>query len=174
MPAPCHLTADLQALEPNELLADWRWLVREENTPILATAFGDLFLRDSEGRIHFLDLLCGELKLVAETEAGFSESCGKIEWREQYFVGHLIMELRKLHGPLPSGKCFSCKVPLFLGGKLEPENFRICDLLVHASVLGQLAEQSQALPGRNLVNGFAAEPKARTDSLLAKLQRWFR
>jgi hypothetical protein len=31
--------------------------VSPDFTPVLMTAFGDLFLRDQSGRIHFLDLM---------------------------------------------------------------------------------------------------------------------
>src|SRR5437762_3538150 len=42
------------------------------NTPqSLMTAFGDLFLRDDEGRVHFLDLMAGEFKPVADSQDEF-------------------------------------------------------------------------------------------------------
>ena len=45
MSVPAHLTITTDALSFDSLLADWRWLVHPGYTPVLMTAFGDLFLR---------------------------------------------------------------------------------------------------------------------------------
>lgn len=146
MNVPEHLIIRSDGLPFAELLSDWRWLVQENCTPVMMTAFGDLFLRDQAGHIHFLDLMCGQFKEVAVSQEAFDRLCDDREQRRAYFSWILLMELRKIHGPPADGQCFSCKVPLSLGGKMEASNFSPTDIQVHYSVLGQLQQQVSLLP----------------------------
>ena len=139
-------TIDFDRSQIDSLLEDWRWLVQPNFTPILMTAFGDLFLRDVSGRIHFLDVMAGEFQLVADSEEEFNRLCENEEQREKWFCSGLLSEVRKLHGDLARGECFSCKVPLSLGGELTAANFDRLDCAVHYSVLGQIHEQTKYLP----------------------------
>ena len=109
----------VDSLNVESLLSDWRWLVVGNYTSVLMTAFGDLFLRDEVGNIHFLDVTSGEFKQVAESQEEFHRLCSDREQRRVWFAGFLVMELRKIHGELARGECFGCKIPLSLGGKLE-------------------------------------------------------
>ncbi len=81
---------------------------------------------------------CGEFKQVAASLEEFDGLCESKQQQQNWFVGDLVMQLQKLHGDLATGQCYSCKIPLSLGGQLEPDNFQPCDIEVHCSVLGQL------------------------------------
>jgi hypothetical protein len=146
MAIPTHLTIQGDNLAFDILLADWRWLVQPSFTPVLMTAFGDLFLRDEVGHIHFLDLMTGEFEQVANSPDEFDRLCEDREQRRSWFVGFLLIELRRLRGGLAPGQCYSCKIPLSLGGQLKADNFECMDLGVHFSVLGQLHRQTKHLP----------------------------
>ena len=146
MAVPSHLTIKTDSQLFDLLLSDWRWLVPPNFTPAVMTAFGDLFLHDHSGRIHFLDLMSGEFKQVAESQEEFDYLCEDGELRRSWFVGFLLPEVRKLRGDLTAGQCYSCKIPLSLGGQLEPTNFERTDLQVHYSILGQLHRQTRLLP----------------------------
>jgi hypothetical protein len=37
----------------DSLLSGWRWLGSVDFTPVLMTVFGDLFLKDPAGKVHF-------------------------------------------------------------------------------------------------------------------------
>ena len=152
MSVPAHLTIPVEGLPFDELLADWSWLVAGKFTPVMMTAFGDLFLRDEAGQIHFLDLMAGEFKTVTSSQAEFEQDCEDREKRRVWFLGFLLTELRRLRGPLVTGECYSCKVPLALGGELEEDNFERMDLRVHYSVLGQLHRQTKHLPPGTQIN----------------------
>ena len=152
MAVPAHLTIATDGLPFDALLSDWRWLVSPDFTPVLMTAFGDLFLRDKSGRVHFLDLMSGEFKPVANSQEAFERLCEDREQRRSWFVGFLFTEVRKLRGELVAGQCYSCKTPLSLGGQLEPDNFERADLQVHYSILGQLHEQTRHLPAGTKIN----------------------
>ena len=171
MSVPAHLTAKMDGLSAESLLADWRQLVPTTYTPVVMTALGDLFLRDEAGRIHFLDLMCGELKQVAISQEEFDGLCESREQRQSWFVSHLVMELRKLHGELPAGRCFSCKVPLSLGGQLDADDFQPCDIQVHYSVLGQLHAQTRHLPPGTKVDSITTESR---DEDTTQKRSWWR
>jgi hypothetical protein len=146
MTVPEHLTIKTDGVPFALLLSDWRWLVSPEFKPVLMTTFGDLFLCDQSGGIHFLDLMSGEFKQVAESQEEFDRLCEDRERRRGWFIGFLFTEVRKLCGSLAAGECCSCKQPLSLGGQLEPDNFERTDLQVHYSILGQLHRQTKHLP----------------------------
>jgi len=157
MAVPAHLTIKTDGLPFDEMLSDWRWLVSPDFTPVLMTAFGDLFLRDKAGRVHFLDLMAGEFKPVAESQEEFDRLCDDRERRRSWFVGFLFTEVRKLRGELVTGKCYSCKIPLSLGGQLEPDNFEQTDLQVHYSIFGQLHQQTRHLPAGTKIDTIKIE-----------------
>ena len=146
MPIPSHLVIKTEGVDFEGLLSDWRWLVGADLRPIVATAFGDLFLRGEFGRIYFLNAMIGELKVVADSEDAFERLCEDREQRRSLFLSSFLMEVRNLRGELAPGHCYSCEIPLSLGGQLEPENFEPADLSTHFSILGQLYRQTRHLP----------------------------
>jgi hypothetical protein len=152
MAIPAHLVIPIEGLPFDSLLADWRWLIGGNYTPILMTAFGDLFLRDDAGHIHFLDLMAGQFKQVAKSDEEFNTLCQDRERRRTWFLGFFLTEIRKALGELAPGECYGCKIPLSLGGELTPENFERTDLRTHYSVLGQLHRQTHNLPLGTKIN----------------------
>ena len=146
MPIPAHLLANTDGIDVNALLSDWRWLVPENLKPTVTTAFGDVFLCDEAGKVHFLDTLYGELKQAASSQTEFEQLCEDRDFRRKYFQSFFVMEMRKMHGELQVGECYSCDVPPTLGAELEPEEFERTNLDVHLSILGQVHRQTKHLP----------------------------
>jgi hypothetical protein len=157
MPVLTHLTIKIEGLPFDSLLSDWRWLVSADFTPILMTFFGDLFLCDPSGRVHFLDLMSGEFKQVAESQEEFDNMCEERDQRSSWFLGVLRNEVRKSCGELAAGECYSCKKPLSLGGQLDADNFERTSLQVHYSILGQLHQQTRHLPAGTKINSIKIE-----------------
>jgi hypothetical protein len=176
MPVPAHLTAKFGDIPTEQLLRDWQWLLGGSYTPVLMTALGDLFLRDETGQVHFLDLMCGELKQAAASQEDFERLCNDREQARSWFVGYLVTELCGLYGELADGQCYSCKVPLSLGGRLEASNFERADIRVHYSILGQLHRQTRDLPPGTRIDEVRIESPpqgSRPASLWQRLRRWF-
>jgi hypothetical protein len=117
------------------------------------------FVSTRRGNVHFLDLMWGELKQVAQSQDEFNQLCEDREQRRRWFIGFLLMELRKLRGHLAPGECYSCKIPLSLSGQLDTENFERMDLGVHYSVLGQLHHQTKNLPPGTRIDSIKIEPR---------------
>lgn len=158
MAVPEHLTINVKDLTSDTLLEDWRWLVGGNCQPLLMTALGDMFLQDNIGWIYFLDLMSGTFRLVAESPEEFDKMCDDREQRKTWFAGFLVMELRKRFGELGPGQCYSCKIPLSLGGQMQPDNFSRMDLRVHYSILGQLQQRVKKLPPGTKIDGIKIEP----------------
>jgi hypothetical protein len=158
MAVPGHLTISIDGLPFDSLLSDWRWLVAPMFTPVLMTAFGDLFLRDEAGSIHLLDLMSGQFTQVAPSQTEFDRLCDDREQRRSWFLGFLLTEVRKLRGDLAPRQCYSCKTPLSLGGQLDAGNFERTDLEVHYSLFGQLHRQTRDLPTGTKIQDIKIEP----------------
>src|SRR5450759_2257188 len=109
MSVPAHLTIKTDGLPFDSMLSDWRWLVPPDFTPVLMTAFGDLFLRDQSAGVHFLDLMSGNIKQVAESPEEFERLCEDRERRRSWFMSFLLTEVRKLRGELAARECYSCR-----------------------------------------------------------------
>lgn len=169
MAVPAHLIIKIEGIPFDSLLSNWRWLVSPDFTPVLMNAFGDLFLRDKSGGIHFLDLMSGGFKRVAQSQEEFDQLCDDREQRRSWFIGFLLTEVRKLCGELAPGECYSCKTPLTLGGQLEADNFERTGLEVHYSILGQLHQQTRHLPAGTKIQGVNIE----TPNQDPKPKRWW-
>src|SRR5258708_21218149 len=66
-PRIVDLTIPLSGLDTEALLRDWRWLVPSEFTPVQMSKFGHWFFSDPGGRMHYLDLIEGDLRQIAQS-----------------------------------------------------------------------------------------------------------
>src|SRR5438876_11015888 len=76
----------IQHLDIERLLAEWRWLCRGRMTLVARTAFGDLFLADELGQISGLDVSMGKVEKVAESETEFRSLLQSTEKRGAWFA----------------------------------------------------------------------------------------
>jgi len=170
MAVPTHLTIKTDGLPFDSLLSDWRWLVQPSYRPILMTAFGNLFLCDEAGHVHFLDLMYGTLDQVAASQEEFDHLCEDKQQRRHWFIGFLLTQVRRQCGQLAAQECYSCKIPPSLGGQLESDNFERTDLQVHYSILGQLHQQTKHLPPGTKINNINIVDSPHED---AKPRSWW-
>jgi hypothetical protein len=141
-----ELTVGFDTSKSDALLADWCWLIGDDVQLVVVSALGDLFLRDSEGHILWLDVGTARLTPVAESTEEFKRLMQQMEHVDEWFVPQLIGDLIATGKRLAAGQCYSYKVPPMLSGKMELENFEPVDLLVHCSMLGQVGRRIQHLP----------------------------
>lgn len=151
--------AEITAEKRERLLEDWRWLVGPRTELWKVTKAGDALLRDeADGSIHLLDVTDGQVERICDTEADFATRLGDPEVADYWLMREIVDGLRD-RGVTPQvDQCLSQKVPSFLGGPSDLENWEVCDVLVHFSVAGQLHRQTKDLPpgtriGRILVDG---------------------
>lgn len=128
------------------LRACWRWLVPDACRPLFATALGDLFLSDPDGRVLWLDMGTGRLQPVAADAAAFARSAADPDHGDFWFGQPLVDRLRAAGRCLGPGECYSYVQLPMLGGGYEPGNFRVYDLSHHLRVWGPIHERLRHLP----------------------------
>jgi len=152
-----QLTIDLDGLDCDHLLSDWRWLVPTSLRPFSLTMFGDWFFEDSDGRVIFLDTVAAQLSEIAASRQAFLAERKKQENLDQWFMANLAIlcwERGLQPGP---GQCLSFKIPPVLSGPLEVHNIEVCDLIVHESVLAQIHRSVKDLPEGTRIDRFVVD-----------------
>lgn len=140
------LIVPLADIDTGAMLEFWRWLVPESHRPVFATALGDLFLTDPDGRVLWLDMGDGQLQVVADSLGDFEQAAIDPDNNSMWFGAALIDDLRSDGKVLGPGECY-CYLQLpMLGGAYEPANFRVHDVITHFRVWGPIHEQLRDLP----------------------------
>jgi hypothetical protein len=136
------------------LLAEWRWLTGEDVEIVVVSSLGDLYLRDAQGHMLWLDVGSAHLTQVAESAEEFQRLMQQTDHANEWFVPQLVGDLIVSGKRLVPGQCYSYKVPPMLSGKMELENFEPADLLVHCSIFGQVGRGIRHLPEGTRINRF--------------------
>lgn len=130
-----------------ETLEDWRWLIGPQLQLWFVTKAGDVLLRNSSNdSIHYLDVTAGIVEQIATSRANFESRICDVEnaglWLKPEIVdGQALLDMRPA-----KNQCLSFIHPPILGGQIHPDNFEICDILVHLSISGQILRQVKDLP----------------------------
>jgi len=139
--------ADISGIDSRELLTDWQWLLDGMNATVhKATAMGDLILRDDAQAFYFLDMVDGKIEKLADTEESLCAVLQDRNERKRLLFTFVVRGLRDDGTGLSQGQCYSPDHPLILGGDLDDDNLKPCDIRVHASMQGQIHEQVKNLP----------------------------
>lgn len=143
---------DVGTLQIDKLLADWRWLCPEQVSLVARNAFGDLFLKNIEGKIFWLQVTTGQLAEIAASEAEFHDLLEREECRKAWFC-EADAQAFDNHGFRPNAtQCIGFKIPLiFSESKDVPDNAYVADLYEQVSFLGDLHRQVANSPDGSLV-----------------------
>ena len=131
----------------SEVLDDWRSLVGRELELWCVTKAGDALLRSAtDGSMHFLDVISGEVERVADDEAAFEEAVSSPANADRWLMREVV-EGQAALGMMPgTDECLSFKIPPAIGGQLTPENLETCNVPVHFSISGQIHRQIKDFP----------------------------
>jgi hypothetical protein len=136
------LTANFRHLEREAVLEDWRWLIGPARQPILLAAIGDAFVQDElDGSVWQLDVAVPDVFKVADDLAAFQAKLAEREFVMRHFAVAAVVDLRENGKRLEPGQIYSYTHPPFLGGEIAFANIEPCDISVHFSILGQVAER---------------------------------
>ena len=136
----------VEELDTERLLIKWRWLCPQILTAIDGNEFGDLFLRDEEGRVHMLNVGSGEFTLIAESISEFKERSRTHEMQEEWFAASAV-RLAREHGLLPGHKqCIGFSTPVVFAESGGLDSAYIADLYEHVAFLGDIHRQIANLP----------------------------
>jgi hypothetical protein len=138
------ITPDQDAIE--RLRQDWAWLLPQQWTPLLFSAFGDVFLERADGVVSWLNTGTGELVDVAADRQCFRTALAG-DAIENWFLPPLIEKLHDLGKILEPGQCYSYTIfPVFAEGKYEPDNIWVSPMKEHFGLSGDLHRQLKSLP----------------------------
>jgi hypothetical protein len=130
---------DVGQLDLDRLLAKWRWLCPHRVTLVARNAFGDLFLKTSEGKILWFDVAAGSLSQVADSESNFRNLLDDPAKRNAWFADDVAQAYAE-RGIKPTAvQCIGFKIPVtFAQSAHVPDNAYIADLYEQVSFLGGL------------------------------------
>jgi hypothetical protein len=133
-------------LDVDRLLSEWRWLCPQPMALIARSAFGDLFLRDADGKIFKLDIAVGQMNEVAGSETEFRNLAATKEKREQWFAES--DELAAIEQGLNPNQdqCVVFKTPIIFAESGTPNNAYVGSLYEQVSFLGDLNRQISEIP----------------------------
>jgi hypothetical protein len=140
---------DLICLPDGEAVAalrkSWNWLLPEPWEPLLFSALGDVFLKQSSEEIFWLNCGTAELSRVAGNSGEFEAILGTAV-ADNWFMPDLIKELR-FEGKIPStGQCYTYAIfPIFSEGKYEAGNLNVVPCREHFNLSGCLHFQTARL-----------------------------
>jgi hypothetical protein len=107
----------------NDALESWRWLVVNEVRPLLATAFGDLFVVVDSKAVWFLDIVAGKFEPTADSVGAWEGQLRDPDFIDRYFSPTLVLQLREAGVILAQGECYVPKREPVLGGAWSVENW---------------------------------------------------
>lgn len=136
----------VQHLDVERLLANWRWLCPEPRTLIARSVFGHLFLADELGQIWWLDVEIGKLTRVAESEPEFHNLLQDSARRTQWFA-EPEERAAASKGLIPNeAQCIGFEFPLVISSPGHSPKPYVADLYEVVSFLGDINEQIANVP----------------------------
>ena len=133
-------------LDVERLLSEWRWLYPGRVALVARNAFGDLFLRDLEGAVFWLNAAVGKLTKVSDSEKQFRELAKTADKREEWFA-EADAQAAARRGLRPNhSQCIAFAVPLVFAERPSPDTVYVADLYESVSFLGDLNRQISSLP----------------------------
>ena len=141
-----HNPFEVDHLDVDRLLADWRWLCPEPVSLLARSAFGDLFLRGPSGKVLWLDLANGKLTEVAGSVSEFRELLEDVRNREEW-LAEADAKIAGDRGLKPdTNQCIGFATPLVFAESGVANNPYVADIYDHVGFLGDLHRQLATLP----------------------------
>jgi hypothetical protein len=121
-----------------EMLGYWDWKTGPGYHPLVMSKFGDWFLADPQGKVHWLELLEGTFNCVANSVEEFEQLMVQTAKLNEWFW---LPWCYKLHddGLIPQeGQCFGFKVPPKLGAPADLSNVEVANLPAYQFWMSQI------------------------------------
>lgn len=149
----------VDGLEIERLLSDWRWLCPSQMSLVARNVFGKLFLKDETGAVFWLNTTTGKFNRISDSEAEFRKMAETSEKRREWFAEPETLAYAK-RGFLPSlSQCIGFGVPAVFAEGGTPDTAFVADLYEHVSFLGDLHRQISNLPDGSKVELRVNPPK---------------
>jgi hypothetical protein len=141
---PCF---DIDGISAERLLLEWKWLVFGEVSLLAVNPFGDLFLQDTHGRVHRLDVTSGTISVVATSTSEFREAARDSGKKRDWFLDELAEQAKRKGCNPGKGQCVGGKIPfVFAQSANAPDNLYVADIYEYVSLMGDLHGQMKNVP----------------------------
>ncbi|WP_444917800.1 T6SS immunity protein Tdi1 domain-containing protein [Microbulbifer sp. JMSA003] len=158
------LTVNFSHINKGDFLSDWEWLIGKGKLPIVITALGDAFIQNVKtNEVEFLSTTLCQVEFIAKDGEEFLSKLQDSEFVSGFMGAKFVRSLIESGKSLSKYMIYSIKIPLFLGGEIDVENFEITDIEVHFSISGQFHKKVQGLPeGTPIESVTLAKPKRKS------------
>lgn len=141
MPPTRPLMSHANEFDVGALLAEWKWLIPETDTPLVISAFGDWVFGKPDGSLWVLSLLEGSYEQVAENSGEYNSLSKSQQWLNEVFIADWL-PIALENGLVPSAdECIGWKLHPLLGGEFEVANLQVFSMLAYQAIMGQLHRQ---------------------------------
>ena len=126
-----------------DICNSWDWRFNKAMIPVIATAFGDLFLFcKTDQQIYFFQTQYNTMEAIADT---FDELLGKAfpfpSIKQNVLKELRLQELKSICGELKYGKVYILKPWEMLGGVDKIENYTVGGLCVYHNLVSQTVKE---------------------------------
>lgn len=129
-----------------EVKDSWGWIGIDPVEVVLENEFGNLILRDSEGKFWRLcpeDVYC---KIIANSIEEYNELVKDDEFNEDWFMDSIVAEAEKNLGPLKEGYKYYLVIPGILDGEYTGKNIQSVPFEEVIRYSGSIGLQVKDLP----------------------------
>ncbi len=129
-----------------EIQESWGWIGIDPEEIVGENNFGNLLIKDSEGKFWRLcpeDVYC---EVVAETRAELDALSKDQEFLEDWYMQSLTDQAKEALGDLENGRKYHLVIPGVLGGEYAISNIRTVSLIDQVRYSGDLGKQINEMP----------------------------
>jgi len=136
----------LNGLNLTGILESWMWLTGADKSIVALTKSGDMLLKDSFGKLYFLDTGGGNLEMVANNFADFLENNLSDGQMDELLLPNLIDKLTVDGILLEPGQVYSYLILPILGGPYDSSNMYPLEAYEHYSLTGEMHHKIKDFP----------------------------
>lgn len=130
----------------DEIRQSWCWIGLDPVEVVGENDFGNLIVKDTEGKYWRLcpeDCSCS---VVAANRQELDALSTNQEFLHDWYMHALVELALEKCGPLPEGRKYCLKIPSLLGGEYDGENLASAPLVELVRFSGDVAKQTHDLP----------------------------
>jgi hypothetical protein len=130
----------------DEIRRSWGWVGIEPAEVVGENDFGNLIIKDEDGKYWRLcpeDCYC---EIIAANRAALDQLSTDQEFLHDWHMGALVSLANDKFGPLAEGKKYCLKIPGVLGGEYGGDNLATAPQIDLVRISGDIARQIKELP----------------------------